>query len=132
MKKLTLLIFTILILIFFAAGCRGKNTLAAQSVEEYFQAILEKDQSMLISNTCSSYEQTAMLDFNTFAIVETSLENFSCQTTGTYEDGLTVGCQGSIKASFGNEIRSFDLSNRIYQVIEENGNWLVCGHTDVQ
>ena len=123
--------FLVLILIFgFLSGCGKNQTLASQSVEEFFQAIVEKNQGLLVSKVCASYELDAMMDFNTFAIVKTSLENFSCQTTGENETGYDVRCEGSLNANFGDELRIFELSNRTYQVIEENGNWLICGHTD--
>jgi hypothetical protein len=123
---------SIILLVVFLPGCGNNQSLAAQSVEEYFQAIVEKNQDMLVSKVCTSYEPNAMMDFNTFAIVKTSLENFSCQTTTTNENGYDVKCQGSLQAKFGDELRTFDLSKRTFQVVEENGNWLICGHTDLE
>ena len=123
---------SIILLVVFLPGCGNNQSLATQSVEEYFQAIVEKNQDMLVSKVCTSYEPNAMLDFNTFAIVKTSLENFSCQTTTTNENGYDVNCQGSLQAKFGDELRTFDLSKRTFQVVEENGNWLICGHTDLE
>jgi hypothetical protein len=123
---------SIILLVVFLPGCGNNQSLAAQSVEGYFQAIVEKNQDMLVSKVCTSYEPNAMMDFNTFAIVKTSLENFSCQTTTTNENGYDVNCQGSLQAKFGDELRTFDLSKRTFQVVEENGNWLICGHTDLE
>ena len=123
---------SIILLVVFLPGCGNNQSLATQSVEEYFQAIVEKNQDMLVSKVCTSYEPNAMMDFNTFAIVKTSLENFSCQTTTTNENGYDVNCQGSLQAKFGDELRTFDLSKRTFQVVEENGNWLICGHTDLE
>ena len=123
---------SIILLVVFLPGCGNNQSLAAQSVEEYFQAIVEKNQDMLVSKVCTSYEPNAMMDFNTFAIVKTSLENFSCQTTTTNENGYDVNCQGSLQAKFGDELRTFDLSKRTFRVVEENGNWLICGHTDLE
>ena len=123
---------SIILLVVFLPGCGNNQSLATQSVEEYFQAIVEKNQDMLVSKVCTSYEPNAMMDFNTFAIVKTSLENFSCQSTTTNENGYDVNCQGSLQAKFGDELRTFDLSKRTFQVVEENGNWLICGHTDLE
>jgi len=130
MKTNNFLLLMIILIVGFLSGCGKNQALASQSVEAYFQAIVEKDQDMLVSKVCASYEPNAMMDFNTFAIVKTSLDNFSCQTTGTNETGYEVKCQGSLQAEFGEELRIFELSNRTFQVIEENGNWLICGHTD--
>ena len=112
------------------AGCSGDQALAVKSVETFFQAILEKDETLFRSSVCSDYENVAMMDFSSFAIVETRMENFSCESEGETNGQVSVRCQGNLQASFGNEVRSFDLSSRIYQVIEENGQWLVCGHLD--
>ena len=112
------------------AGCSGDRALAAESVETFFQAILEKDETLFRSAVCSDYESVAMMDFSSFAIVETRMENFSCEAEGETNGQVSVRCQGNLQASFGNEVRSFDLSSRIYQVVEENGQWLVCGHLD--
>ena len=91
---------------------------------------VEKDETLFRSAVCSEYETIAMMDFASFAIVETRMENFSCQVEGEAEGQVSVRCQGNLQASFGDETRSFDLSSRVYQVIEENGQWLVCGHLD--
>ena len=101
---------SIMLLVVFLPGCGNNQSLAAQSVEEYFQAIVEKNQDMLVSKVCTSYEPNAMMDFNTFAIVKTSLENFSCQTTTTNENGYDVKCQGSLRPNLG---MNWELS--IYQ-----------------
>ena len=112
------------------AGCSGDQSLAAESVETFFQAILEKDETLFRSTVCSDYEMVAIIDFNSFAIVDTRMENFSCQAEGNAGEEVLVRCQGNLQASFGDEIRNFDLSSRAYSVIEENGRWLVCGHSD--
>ena len=112
------------------AACSGVQAKATQSVETYFQAILEKDETLFQSTVCTEYEMIATMDFYAFAIVETSMENFSCQAESETGGQVLVRCQGTLHALFGDQVRDFDLSNRIFQVIEENGKWLVCGHTD--
>jgi len=39
-----------------------------------------------------------------------------------------VICSGSIEASYGDEIRSFDLSERTYHLVQDGSDWLVCGY----
>jgi hypothetical protein len=129
-SKILLLAMACLTLGALLSGCSGERALAAESVETFFQAILEKDETLFRSAVCSEYETIAMMDFASFAIVETRMENFSCQVEGEAEGPVSVRCQGNLQASFGDETRSFDLSSRVYQVIEENGQWLVCGHLD--
>lgn len=112
------------------AGCSGAEIEAAQSVETFFQAILEKDEPLFQSTLCDEYQMIAIMDFYAFSIVETSMENFSCQAEHETGGQIEVRCQGTLHALFGDQIRDFDLSNRIFHVIEEDGKWLVCGHTD--
>lgn len=131
MQNRKLLILSLMVVMILLAGCGAKESLAVRSVETFFQGIIEKDMDLVSSVICDSYEFEAMLDFNTFAIVQTSLQDFSCQETGENDGFTLVNCEGRIQAKFGDEIRNFELSKRTYQVIEENATWLVCGHSDV-
>ena len=36
-------------------------------------------------------------------------------------------CNGNIVATYNNEDQQLDLSVRTYQVVQEGGEWLVCG-----
>ena len=36
-------------------------------------------------------------------------------------------CKGKIVATYNNEDQELDLSVRTYQVVQEGGEWLVCG-----
>ena len=128
--QLKIFIITSLVILSSIVGCRSKQSSAVVSVEEYFQAIIEKNQSFLETKICEDYQMEAMMDFNIFALVETSMENFSCQAIGESGQFVHVECLGSINARFGEETRSFDLSKRTYLVVEQEGNWLVCGHVD--
>ena len=129
-KKILLIAIVWLMLGIILAGCSGDQALAAESVETFFQAILEKDEALFRSAIYSDYESVAMMDFTSFAIVDTRIDNFSCVAEGETDGQVSVRCQGNLQANFGNEMRSFDLSSRIYQVVEENGQWQVCGHLD--
>ncbi len=126
------MIITGVMIIFTITACGPQHSAAVVAVEEFFQAIIEKNQPFFESRVCPEYLMEAMLDFNAFAIVETSMENFSCQASGSNSNGVQVDCTGSIQARFGDEIRRFDLSRRTYQVIEDDGSWLVCGHSDLE
>ena len=82
----------------------------------------------MISYTCLTYELDAYLEYDAYALVETHLENLRCQETNQVNGTKLVSCQGSIEATYSNEQRSFDLAERTYSVVEENGVWLVCGY----
>jgi len=55
------------------------------------------------------------------------LEGLSCAQTGTDGDAALVTCQGRLIATYGNEDQEIDLSARTYRLVEQGGDWLVCG-----
>jgi hypothetical protein len=55
------------------------------------------------------------------------LEGLACEQTGTDGDTALVLCNGNIVATYNNEDQQLDLSVRTYQVVQEGGEWLVCG-----
>ena len=83
----------------------------------------------MTSYLCPEFEMEAFIEFDSFSLVQTSLEGLSCSATGEDGDAVQVVCQGSIEATYGNELRSFDLSERTYSVVESKGDWLVCGYS---
>ena len=61
--------------------------------------------------------------------MQTTLTEIDCQQTGMDGDEAIVVCRGSIDATYSNEVRNFDLSERIYRVINTGSDWLVCGYS---
>ena len=55
------------------------------------------------------------------------LEGVSCTQTGTDGSTALVDCTGSIVLTYDTEDQNIDLANVTYQVVEEAGDWLVCG-----
>ena len=76
---------------------------------------------------CGDWETDAMIELDSFQAVTARLENLSCSQTGTDGDTALILCTGDIVASYNNEDQKLDLSTRTYQVIEQGGDWLVCG-----
>jgi hypothetical protein len=56
------------------------------------------------------------------------LENLTCTTTGTEGATTQVSCQGKIVATYNNEDQQLDLSVRVYQVVQQGDEYLVCGY----
>ena len=120
---------TLLAVLLFLIACQSNASPAARAVESFLGALADKDEALLLSHTCPDYEMDALLEFDSLALVETSLKDVSCQQTGSEGDAALVTCSGSLEASYGGEMRSFDLSERAYRVVESGGDWLVCGYT---
>jgi hypothetical protein len=122
-NKLTILTLTLCILLS-ACGASGG---AATAVEGYLTALAAKDEARLISLSCADWESEAMLELDSFQLVEVTVEGLSCQTTGTDGNITLVDCQGTFQMSYGGEPQELDLSTRTYEVVSQGGDWLVCG-----
>lgn len=119
-----LLIFTSLLL----AACASNNENApVQAVENYLNALVEKDANRLITLSCSEWEDDALLELDSFQAVTARLEGLACEQTGTDGETALVLCNGNIVATYNDEDQQLDLSVRTYQVVQEGGDWLVCG-----
>lgn len=124
-SKLTILMLTLGILLS-ACGASSSGG-ATTAVEGYITALASKDQATLISNSCADWEDDALLELDSFALVEVTVEDMSCTESGTDGDKTLVDCQGKFQMSYGGEPQELDLSARTYEVIEQSGDWLVCG-----
>ena len=122
--------FISLLLLLSLASCSGGN--AAQEApavaEAYLKALADKDENGMISFSCADWEAQARLEYNSFAAVEVALENPSCQVSGQDGQFTLVACSGKIVASYSAEDLVIDLSERTYLVIQEGGEWRMCGY----
>ena len=110
------------------SACAGSSDLPAKTVELYYQALVEKDQVQLINHVCADYESQALLEFDSFTSVETTLTNLTCQTVSQEGDRAEVTCDGAISASYDGEAREFSLAGATYLVVKEGGEWRLCGY----
>jgi hypothetical protein len=104
------------------------RTPAVQRLESYLQALVDKDEDTLVQLTCADWEMNALLEFDAFGGVETELEGLACEQIDSEDGRATVVCQGKIMASYQDEVQEFDLNGRTYQMVEQRGDWLVCGY----
>lgn len=110
------------------AACGGNADAPAQTVELYHQALVDKDQDRLINYSCAAWEMDALLELDSFVSVETSLVDVSCATISEESGTAKVQCEGIISASYDGEAREFPLNTRTFIVVEEGGEWRVCGY----
>ena len=125
--------FSIIVMIFILtsltlSACAGGQDAPAQAVEQYYQALVEKDQDRMVSRTGADVESQALLEFDSFVSDETTLANFSCETISQEGESAEVTCQGAISASYQGEAREFPLSGQTYLVVQQAGEWLMCGY----
>jgi hypothetical protein len=125
-RRLILPVVLLFICFILLVACGGKTD-SAPVVEKYLAALVAKDEAKLTSLSCGDWEDDALLELNSFQAVDASLADVSCKETGTEGDSASVNCSGKILASYGDENQEIDLSVRTYVMINEGGQWLVCG-----
>jgi hypothetical protein len=109
-------------------ACASNNTNApAKAVDDYLNALIAKDADRLSTLSCGEWEEDALLELDSFQAVEARLDGVACEQTGTDGNTALVLCNGRIIATYNNEDQELDLSVRTYQVVQEGGEWLVCG-----
>ena len=102
--------------------------MTAAAVEKYFQALVGKDINRLVDASCAAWESSARSEFESFGAVDVSLEKILCKESNIDGASALVTCTGKIIANYGNEVLEIDLADRTYQVIEEMGEWRMCGY----
>lgn len=98
------------------------------AVENYLQALVEGDQVGAVNASCVDWEAQARAESASFSGVEAKLEDVSCNVSGESGDFSLVACEGVIVATYGAEDTRLPLEGRTYQLIEEGGEWRMCGY----
>lgn len=128
MRKISLIVLVIIVSTMFLTACASGNENApAKAVEDYLNALVAKDENRLATLSCGDWEDDALLELDSFQAVTARLDGLACEQTGTDGETALVLCQGKIVATYDNEDQELDLSVRTYQVVQEGGEWLVCG-----
>lgn len=127
MRRFFLMMFMICTVLSLPACASGNDNASAKAVEDYLTALVAKDANRLSTLSCGEWEDDALLELDSFQAVTARLEGLACEQTGTEGDTALVLCSGKIIATYNNEDQELDLSVRTYQVVQEGGEWLVCG-----
>jgi len=117
----------ILILSLMLAACASNTDAPVKAVENYLNALVNKEADVLSTLVCGDWEEDALIELDSFQAVSARLEDVSCSQTGTDGDTALVLCTGNIVATYNDEDQQLDLSTRTYQVVQQSGDWLVCG-----
>ena len=127
MRTFSLSVLVILAALALTACASNNGDPPVKAVEDYLNALVAKDADRLSTLSCGEWEDDALLELDSFQAVNTRLEGVACQQTGTDGSTALVLCNGKIIATYDTEDQELDLSVRTYQVVEEGGEWLVCG-----
>jgi outer membrane lipoprotein-sorting protein len=127
-RKFFLILILAIVTNLLLSACASKsNDAPAKAVENYLNALVAKDSDRLTTLSCGDWEDDALLELDSFQAVTTKLDGLACEQTGTDGNTALVLCNGKIIATYNNEDQELDLSVRTYQVVQEGGDWLVCG-----
>ena len=127
MKKLLLICMFGLAILLSACGSSASSSPAVGAVEGYVNAIIANDADKLSALSCADWESDALIELDSLQAVTSTLEGFACQETGTDGETTLVHCDGKMILSYNGENQELDLSTRTYQVVEQGGDFLVCG-----
>lgn len=117
-----------LVVLLGACGSGDQSQPAAAAVTAYLEALLQKEENAMINQSCAEWESQAKLEFDSFAAVEVELEGPGCSEIGVDGSMTLVSCTGKITASYGEEDLVIDLHERTYLVVNEGGDWRMCGY----
>ena len=99
------------------------------TIETYLQALIDDDAALAANLSCADWESQATTEGAAFEGVEAALDKADCTASAQDDAGLTVSCTGQIIFSYaGGEDQQIDLSERNYLVVEEGGEWKMCGY----
>jgi len=125
----SMILFSLFILFsLLLAACSGTKSQPAAAVEAYLQALVNKQSEQLSNLSCADWESSALTELDAFQNVEAQLVDLSCKDTGSDGSTRLVTCGGKITASYNGELQDFPLGERVYQLVEEGGEWRVCGY----
>jgi hypothetical protein len=129
MRKLALLGIMLAMLALPLSACGSQvGDPASKAVVDYLNALVAKDGTKLSALSCASWEPSAVLELDSLQAVKTRLDGVSCKTSSTTSGTSQVNCQGRILATYNGEDQALDISARTYQVVQQGGDFLVCGY----
>ena len=127
MRKLLLILFTVLTINILLSACASNTDAPAKAVEDYWNTIVAKDAERLPTLVCGDYEEDALTVLDSLQAVTARLEGMACTQSGTDDETALVNCTGKMVLTYDTEDQEIDLSTFTYEVVEEGGDWLVCG-----
>lgn len=128
MRKISWLVLVGMLFLVWLTACSPKVDAPAQTVEKYLQALVAANRDQIVALSCADWEEYALLEVDSLMAVTARLEGLACTSTPDPAGGFSVTCTGKLIATYGNEDQEIDLSLRTYSVVEQGGEYLMCGY----
>ncbi len=100
-----------------------------KAVEDYLTARVGSDADALRQLMCADMESQVEMQASSFAAVDASLRDMSCEQTSQDGNTAIVHCDGYIFVVYGAENTS-ELPLTTYTVVKEGGEWKWCGEAE--
>jgi hypothetical protein len=123
-----ILLVLLMALIITACSSGSRPQDAATAVENYLQAQVSKDLNGMTNLSCAAWEEGARLEYESLAALAVSLEGPGCRTSSQEGQMALVTCSGKMIFNYGAEVLEVPLTDKVYRVTSEGGEWLVCGY----
>jgi hypothetical protein len=115
---------------FLISACSEGDS-ASAAIENYLQALADKDQVSAVGFSCVNWEEQAAAEGASFVNVQVELQDLACQVEQENGSTALVSCQGKYIFSYdAGEDQTLDLSGRLFRAVQENGTWRMCGYQD--
>jgi hypothetical protein len=102
----------------------------AATVEAYLQAKVASDLSRMQSLSCAAWEGQAVIEATSFESMNAELDGMACQADGELDGATRVNCEGQITTVYNGETREWNLGAFPYRLVQEDGEWKMCGYFD--
>lgn len=126
MFRYILLLVLLAFMIVTCQSTKGKD--ASSVVVDYFKALVAKDANQAVNLSCAAWEGQAQLEADTFAINPATAQDIQCKVTSEAGNAATVTCTGKLVLDYNGEKQEINLADRSYQVVQEGGEWRMCGY----
>lgn len=129
MKRTAIFLLVLSLMALSLAACAGGGKdPAALAVESYLTALAGQDVDRLANLACKDWESQARMELDAFQGVKATVDGLACKQERIENGAALVTCEGKIVATYNNEQQDLPVSGRTYQVVEEGGEWRVCGY----
>ena len=123
-RSIILIMASILILIL--AACSPASDPAA-TVSQYINALAAKDANRMSVLSCADWAPKSQELLDSITSVDVKLKSLACKTLENDGKNASVKCTGTLNATYNNENQTLDLSTVTYVLVNQQGDWLVCG-----
>lgn len=108
-------------------ACQSSGN-ASSAVQTYLDARVQSDVNRMINLSCPEWEAQARIEASTFKAMKAQIEGLSCEENGTAGNYTLVACQGKIVTTYQGETREWNLAERQFKLVLDDGEWRMCGY----